>query len=87
MGTNPATLYASIIHAGFPENGGSVAQTQSGDQYIVRIKKTDLKNTAPSVHTSVWAKSYGTLEIKQVYDEGKCFAMRVTGKVANRVDV
>lgn len=79
------TAYFSVEAGGFPESGGVSVARQEGDQYVLRCLKTAY--VAPAVHDKLVSTTYGTLEVKQIYAEGFCWALRVTGKVAGRRDI
>lgn len=87
VSSNPATVYCSVSEGGFPESGGATVARQEGQQYTLRFKATDYAKPTPKVHDKIYTTNYGTLEVKQVFIEGRHYAIRATGKVAGRMEI
>ena len=77
-------VYAMVDNAGDPVSGGAINTRQDGDQYTLRILKTDWP--APVVHASMRTKNFGTLRIKQKFSENDYWSLLCTGKVRARHD-
>ena len=76
------SVYCHVIIAGDPVSGGSLNARQDGDQYTLRFLKKDY--LAPKVHDRLKTTNYGTLSMKQSFNEGEFWACLCTGTVRGR---
>ena len=74
-----APVYAHVIHAGDPVSGGALTARQDGDQFTLRFLKTEYKD--PQVHDKLKTDNYGTLRMKQRFQEGDFWSCLCTGAV------
>lgn len=85
IGDSQQAVYAMVDLAGDPVSGGALNTRQDGNQFTVRIKKTDW--ASPSVHASMKTENFGTLRMKQKFSEGDYWSLLCTGTVRARHEV
>ena len=79
INTDPEPVYCDVSPAGDPVSGGALNARQEGDQYTLRFKKTDY--ASPTVHDDLKTTNYGTLKMKQAFNEGEFWSCLCTGSV------